>query len=662
MIIGNTISKDTLEQGGRVIGVEAPAASLRSQWLEVLLTEARNAGARTWLLDCDFEEGGPLAGVTTLFRSILPDLSSSRPDLLAKHNYELIRTLPELLKTLGLHRPTLTDSSSREEKVRHYPADRAYRILHGLVELLDSWKEGEAPWIIACDRFDHIGFMGLRFFRELLRRRGGRLRITLLVVTCPGEAENALKRLGVCADLSISRLQLPTFTQEKIDRERFCGFAASLEERVGDDPLEIEIHGTELIRLWRLAGRPDKVFQWKCVALDTYNRLGFYEDDRVYGEQVRAERELYAPDDATLHWQIFKKLFSCHISLQNGEAGHLLAQEEVIGRIEGAERKSQLCYLLAMLHARFLPAKNFDKAESYLDEGIRHLEEAEMPPDKFHFVYVFNRNGLALVRHFQGRYEEAIELCRSGYERLKVHLSSDKHRLHRSVLLYNIAQVYAAIGEHEQAILHYSAAAEMDPNYSEYFNDRGNVLLKLGRLQDALRDYLHAAELSPPYFELYTNLGQCYRRMSLMEDAEAAYSRALDLKPLQVLALLGRAQTREALGDPVAAMADYDAAISVQPDLWDAYAGRAVLRYEMGNLDESLGDLNRAVELAPEVATLYQNRATVLADLGHLQQSAMDLKTYLRLDPVAEDRNEIEQRLHTLQALGCRSRSVELER
>jgi len=117
-----------------------------------------------------------------------------------------------------------------------------------------------------------------------------------------------------------------------------------------------------------------------------------------------------------------------------------------------------------------------------------------------------------MIRNFQRRPEEAIELCRSGFAYLNENLDANEHRLHRSILLYNIAQVYAATGAHEEALEYYAGTIEMDPNYSEYYNDRANVLLQMDRLEEAKADYLQAIELSPPYFEVFTNLGQCYRR------------------------------------------------------------------------------------------------------------------------------------------------------
>jgi tetratricopeptide (TPR) repeat protein len=282
-----------------------------------------------------------------------------------------------------------------------------------------------------------------------------------------------------------------------------------------------------------------------------------------------------------------------------------------------------------MFHARFKQPRDLVKGEEYLALGLEQIERANLSEAEHYFNVVFNWNGLAMIRNFQGRRQEAIELCRKGIETLNLHLGAEEHRLHRSILFYNMAQVYAASGSYAEAIENYTVAIEMDPNYSEYYNERGNVFLGLGRLLEAEADYLRAIELSPPYFEVFTNLGQCYRRMGVMEDAIASYSRALDLNPGQVLALLGRANAHEELGHTRAAIKDYTGALALDSTLWEAIANRARLHYEQGELTAALADINRAIELKPEVAELHENRAVVLARMSRDLEANHDLQPAL---------------------------------
>jgi tetratricopeptide (TPR) repeat protein len=288
---------------------------------------------------------------------------------------------------------------------------------------------------------------------------------------------------------------------------------------------------------------------------------------------------------------------------------------------------------------------DFNRGEQYLDQALAIIEAGGMPEGQAHFHRVFNRNGLAMIRNFQGRHQDAIKLCQDGIAYLDQHLSVEKHRLHRSVLVYNIAQVYRGVGSHAEAIKYYSSVIEMDPNYSEYYNERGSIFLQLNRLKEALADYLKAIELSPPYFEAFTNLGQCYRKIGSMHEAVQAYAKALDLEPDHVLALLGRGNALQELGQAEQAKADYSAALARDANLWDALASRAVIHYETGDLAASLSDFNRAIELKQDDATLLQNRATVLFDLKQYHEAVRDLENALKLDITEPDQNEIQARI-----------------
>jgi tetratricopeptide (TPR) repeat protein len=325
------------------------------------------------------------------------------------------------------------------------------------------------------------------------------------------------------------------------------------------------------------------------------------------------------------------------------------ALERATERLPNPADLPRCYYLLAMLHARFLPAPDLARAEDYLQRGLGLVAEADMPEPDRHFLSVFIMNGLALVRLRQRRVPEALELCRAGVSRLNQHLDAHQHRLHRSVLLFNIAQVHAQIGPYEDALSYFTQAMAMDPNYSEYYNDRGAVSFRMDRLAEAESDYLRATELSPPYAEVWVNLGQCYRVMDRMQDAVAAYSRALDLDPTSTLATVGRADAYSVLGHVELALSDYERALAMDPAQPLVLASRAILHYDTGRLVDAVEDLDAAVALAPDVADLYQNRAVALRELGRSGEAAEDLNRYLSLSPDAEDRAQVQGWLYSIE-------------
>lgn len=636
----------------RILILESAAGPARRHWLEDQLKSRAASGARTFSVSCDFNAAGPWAGVNEFFAELFADIQQQRPDLVARHSLELVTILPRLRQSVEVRNPSLTDLATGDERTRNYAADRAFRIVHGLIDLLDSWKTAtslETEWVIACDSFDRAGAMGSSFFKELMRRRGERLNLYLLVGVESGKGEEMRQSFGTDSPAEIVAIALPSEPAVVLSKEVAAQMAADLEQQIGDNPIETQVHLPELIRLWQQADRPDKVLRYRFIGLETYNTLGLYEDALRYGDNLLAMAQEHAPDDTHLQWVIIYKMLMCYAGLQDAPRSLELAEGEGMKLAENnANIRARLFYLIAILYARFQKKRDLVKGEEYLTRGLAAIEEANMPEGTYHFQSVFNRNGLAMIRNFQGRFEEAIELCRSGFARMNAHLGADQHRLHRSVLLYNIAQVYAVTGSTEEAIEYYSAAIAMDPNYSEYYNERGSLFLGSGRLEEARADYLRAIELSPPYFEVFANLGQCYRQMGNMAEAIEAYSRALDLQPNQVLALVGRAKAHEELGHSEAAIDDYTAALTQDPTQWDAIASRGVLYYEKGDLEKSLADFDRAIELKPDQSDLYHNRATVLADLKQYSRAETDIETALKLDSPEEDKLELQELLETV--------------
>ncbi|MBD69746.1 hypothetical protein CMK21_06440, partial [Candidatus Poribacteria bacterium] len=62
-------------------------------------------------------------------------------------------------------------------------------------------------------------------------------------------------------------------------------------------------------------------------------------------------------------------------------------------------------------------------------------------------------------------------------------------------------------GELDQAIQAYHRALEINPNYSEAYNNLGNVLKEQGKLDDAVLAYRSALGINPDYSEAHNNLG-----------------------------------------------------------------------------------------------------------------------------------------------------------
>ncbi|HEU4413404.1 MAG TPA: tetratricopeptide repeat protein, partial [Candidatus Angelobacter sp.] len=502
-------------------------------------------------------------------------------------------------------------------------------------------------WLIVADHFDQAGALNRRFFRELVRRVGPFMNLTLAVVVPVDAAQRALDEFRGFAAVDAVRLKKATGFTELTRMQSASSTAEELERATGNDLIEWETNYPQLISAWQEAGRPDKTYLWQSRALGICNHRGFYEDALAFVIPVSDGLDQYCPDEVT-RWNLVGNMFQCLAAMGRAEEAKAIVERHAASKIVSHALQARVNYVLAMLHARYLPQKNFQRASDYLEEALRILADVDVAESQRHFYTVFASNGLALVRHRQGRPQDALRLCREGFERLEQHLGPLEHRLHRSVLLYNIAQVYTAIRSFDDAVRHYSGAIAMDPNYSEYYNERGGIYLRQRKLEEALADFKAAIDLSPPYPEVWLNLGQCYRLMGLADKAVAAYGRALELDPSLLLAYTGRAQCHQVMGEDARAIADYTSALALEPNQPLVLANRAALHFARGDVASSIADLDQAIRLAPGNADLYVNRSMAFEAAGRPLEALADLQNYLQMQPQAPDRAEIENKSRQL--------------
>lgn len=121
-------------------------------------------------------------------------------------------------------------------------------------------------------------------------------------------------------------------------------------------------------------------------------------------------------------------------------------------------------------------------------------------------------------------------------------------------------------GKTEKARSAYDKAIQLQPDYAEVYNNRGNVKNRLGHPDDALADYDTAIRLSPHFAEAYYNRAV---QKVLCEEFDAA-------------------------------IVDFTEAIRLNSDYTEAYAHRGVTKAELGNIDEARLDLQTALVLSEQ--------------------------------------------------------------
>ncbi|NCR17908.1 MAG: tetratricopeptide repeat protein [Microcystis aeruginosa LL13-03] len=152
---------------------------------------------------------------------------------------------------------------------------------------------------------------------------------------------------------------------------------------------------------------------------------------------------------------------------------------------------------------------------------------------------------------------------------------------------------------YDKAMADNNKAIEVNPQYSNAYNNRGNVYSDLKEYDKAMADYNKAIEINPQLFQAYHNRGNVYR----------------DLKEYDK------------------AMADYNKALEINPKHPYAYNNRGWVYYNLKEYDKAMADYNKALEINPQYAMAYNNRGVVYSDLKEYDKAMADYKKALEIDP-----------------------------
>ena len=117
-------------------------------------------------------------------------------------------------------------------------------------------------------------------------------------------------------------------------------------------------------------------------------------------------------------------------------------------------------------------------------------------------------------------------------------------------LIYNVLGAASkTLMDYDSAIVYFSRAIHLQPDYAEAFNNLGTVLSEVGRGKEALASYNEAIRLQPDFSEAFNNLGNSEKDAGHLDAAIARYHEAIRIQPTfasahsnlgGVLAQLGR--------------------------------------------------------------------------------------------------------------------------
>lgn len=345
-------------------------------------------------------------------------------------------------------------------------------------------------------------------------------------------------------------------------------------------------------------------------------------------------------------------------------------------------------------------AKALDHDQKRDDEAAARLYKAlDQLPRKDAIVDVFRGNFLTKMGDYKGSlkfYNRAIEIAprscvahiRKGETlinlgRFKEALKAFNRCLEIDDKLWipyrYLGQLYSLQFKWDVALVNYTKAIELKPEYSSALAGRAYAYTRLGQPRNAQQDIERAIRLDPENLEvvgtqasihlgqgkealafqelkvalekyeekakdpqrefqdsatLYNMMANIYTKRKQLNLAIETYTRALAANPTNTKAYTSRAYCYGKQGKIERALEDFKKAISIDSEFFRPYYNRGTLMLNLKRYEEALKDLDKVIALNPPILALaYAKRGEVKRELKDYRGSLQDFKQALARNP-----------------------------
>ena len=168
---------------------------------------------------------------------------------------------------------------------------------------------------------------------------------------------------------------------------------------------------------------------------------------------------------------------------------------------------------------------------------------------------------------------------------------------------------------------------------AQLYRNRASAYAEIRKEQNAVVDFTAAISLRPDFAAAF--VGRAHVRLA-QKDYDGAlqdYSTAIEIKPRSTSAFLTRGYIQLIKSNFNAAIADFSAAITIDPENTRAYNNRGLVYRKLKKYDLAMEDYNKAIRINPIYALAYANRGYVQEAIGNKKNAIEDFSTALLINP-----------------------------
>jgi serine/threonine protein kinase len=296
-----------------------------------------------------------------------------------------------------------------------------------------------------------------------------------------------------------------------------------------------------------------------------------------------------------------------------------MAPEQFDGMV--SKRSDQ--YALACIAYEMLTGRNPFLASSAVAMALKHQTEKPLAPSQFNpYLPVPVEQAIlkALSKERSDRYSDVAAFIAAlrvfPSQKTKEQWLNEGNALHDS--------------EHfEEALVAYERAVQLDPNFADAYDARGDAFSSLNRYQEAMDAFDQAIQLDPIYAHAFEGKGNLHYNLQHYQEALVAYERALQLDSSSMTAYIGKGDALYYLNRFQEALLAYERAIQLDPTNAPAFNGKSWTLWHLKRYEEALIAAEQAIRLAldhpadagPTSSSAYNGKGNALFKLKRYQEA-----------------------------------------
>lgn len=209
-------------------------------------------------------------------------------------------------------------------------------------------------------------------------------------------------------------------------------------------------------------------------------------------------------------------------------------------------------------------------------------------------------------------------------KKLKMGDEVDKMRQEKGRFFLSRAKIEIDKGNYKKAFDYTDKSIGLNPNYTEAYMLKADMLASLGYYDKAFVFYEKANMLNDQIPQLHYNMGNCLIFLGKKEKALEKMGDAIKLDPEYILAYAGRSALYIDLKKYRSALNDYNKILEINKYFYPALRGRGIAQLNLGNYQDAIRDFNELLEYEPDDASVFYHRGMAKMYLSEIYGACMD--------------------------------------